>query len=96
MQNFEEVKAKQPIIALRDLAEEAKAIFRADPETKEIRDDWRSPTKLIRPVFNEKVGRDLGVSREDLAYALQVAMYGTDLFFAKKSVPFDFHSDEES
>ncbi len=64
---------------LRELAEEAKAIFRADPETKEIRDDWRSPTKLIRPVFNEKVGRDLGVSREDLAYALEVAFDGNQV-----------------
>ncbi|NNJ98365.1 MAG: efflux RND transporter permease subunit [Gammaproteobacteria bacterium] len=64
---------------LRELAEQAKAIFRADPETKEIRDDWRSPTKLIKPVFNEKVGRDLGVSREDLAYALQVAFDGNQV-----------------
>ena len=64
---------------LRELAEEAKAIFRADPETKEIRDDWRSPTKLIRPVFNEKVGRDLGITREDLAYALQVAFDGNQV-----------------
>jgi multidrug efflux pump subunit AcrB len=64
---------------LRQLAEEAKAIFRADPETKEIRDDWRSPTKLIRPVFNEKVGRDLGITRADLGYALQSAFDGNQV-----------------
>ena len=64
---------------LRELAEEAKAIFRADPETKEIRDDWRSPTKLLRPIFNERVARDLGITREDLAFALQSAFDGNQV-----------------
>ena len=64
---------------LRELAEEAKAIFRADPETKEIRDDWRSPTKLVRPVFNERVARDLGITREDLSFALQSAFDGNQV-----------------
>ena len=71
---------------LRELAEEAKAIFRADPETREIRDDWRSPTKLIRPVFNEKVGRDLGVSREELGYALQTAFDGNQVGLYREGI----------
>ena len=37
---------------LRSLAEQAKAIMRLDPETKEINDDWRQPVPLVRPVFN--------------------------------------------
>lgn len=61
---------------LRDLAERAKAIFRADPEAKEIRDDWRQPVKLIQPIFNEQVGRQLGVTREELAAALKAAFEG--------------------
>ena len=71
---------------LRELAEQAKAIFRADPETKEIRDDWRSPTKLIRPVFNEKVGRDLGISREELSYALQTAFDGNQVGLYREGI----------
>jgi multidrug efflux pump subunit AcrB len=55
---------------LRQLSEQAKAIFRADSEAKDIRDDWRQPVKLIQPVFNEQVGRQLGISRHDLAKAL--------------------------
>lgn len=62
---------------LRGLAEQAKAIMRADPESKEIRDDWREPVKVVQPVFNEQVGRQLGITREDLGAALQYAFDGT-------------------
>ncbi|NIP13193.1 MAG: AcrB/AcrD/AcrF family protein, partial [Pseudomonadales bacterium] len=51
---------------LRSLAEEAKAIMRADPGAKEINDDWRQPVMLVRPVFNERVARQLGVTRENV------------------------------
>ena len=62
---------------LRRLSEQAKAIMRADPEAREIRDDWREPVKVVRPVFNEQVGRQLGITREDLAAGLQYAVEGT-------------------
>ena len=61
---------------LRNLAEQAKAIMRADPETKDVRDDWRQPVKVIRPIFNEQVGRQLGITRQDLAAAMQLASDG--------------------
>jgi multidrug efflux pump subunit AcrB len=61
---------------LRQLSEQAKAIMRADPETKDIRDDWRQPVKVIQPVFNEQVGRQLGITREDLSAALRYASEG--------------------
>ncbi len=54
-------------VVLRDLADKAMKIFREDAETKEIRTDWRQPQKLIRPVFNEQVGRRLGITRRDLS-----------------------------
>ena len=62
---------------LRGLAEQARAVMRQDPEAKEIRDDWREPVKVVQPVFNEQVGRQLGITREDLAAALQFAFEGT-------------------
>jgi multidrug efflux pump subunit AcrB len=62
---------------LRGLSEQAKAIMRADPEAKDVRDDWRQPVKLVRPIFNEQVGRQLGITREDLAAALRYAFEGT-------------------
>lgn len=64
-------------IVLRKLSLQAQQIMRADPEAKDIRDDWRQPVKMIRPIFNEQVGRQLGITRESLAYALQYAMDGT-------------------
>lgn len=60
---------------LRRLAEKAKAIMRADPDARDVRDDWRSPVKVLRPRFNEQVARRLGVSRENLGAALK---YGHD------------------
>ena len=61
---------------LRKLAEEAKRIMRADPESRDVRDDWRNPVKVVTPVFNEQVGRQLGVSRKDLGAALRSAFEG--------------------
>ena len=64
---------------LRKLSEQAQALMRADPEAKEIRDDWRQPVKLVRPIFNEQVGRQLGITREELASALEYAFDGTQV-----------------
>ena len=64
---------------LRGLAEQAKAIMRADPGAKEIRDDWRDPVKVVQPVFNEQVGRQLGITRENLAKALEFAFEGSQV-----------------
>jgi multidrug efflux pump subunit AcrB len=64
---------------LRGLAEQAKAIMREDPEAKEIRDDWREPVKVVQPAFNEQVGRQLGITRENLAAALQFAFEGNQV-----------------
>jgi multidrug efflux pump subunit AcrB len=61
---------------LRQLAEQAKAIMRADPDAKDVRDDWRQPVKVVRPLFNEQVGRQLGISRQDLAAAMRIAVEG--------------------
>lgn len=64
---------------LRELSEQAKTIFRSNAGTKEIRDDWRQPVKLVKPIFNEQVGRQLGINYEDLASALQYAFDGTQV-----------------
>lgn len=63
-------------VVLRRLSEEAQRIMRADPEAVDVRNDWRSPVKLVTPVFNEQVGRQLGISREDLGDAMKYAFDG--------------------
>jgi len=64
---------------LRRLSEQVKAIYRNDPGTKEIRDDWRQPVKLVKPIFNEQVGRQLGINYLDLSRALKYAFDGTQV-----------------
>lgn len=61
---------------LRDLAEQAKTIMYADADARDVRDDWRSPVKVVTPVFNEQVGRQLGITREDLAGSMRYAFEG--------------------
>ena len=51
---------------LRRLAEEAKAILAADSGARNIRDNWRQQTKVIRPIFNEAAARRVGISKADL------------------------------
>ncbi len=62
---------------LRQLSEQVKNIYRKNAGTKEIRDDWRQPVKLIKPIFNEQVGRQLGITYEDLSKSLKYAFDGT-------------------
>ena len=62
---------------LRELSERAQRIMREDGFATDIRDDWRSPVKVAVPVFNEQVGRQLGVDRESLGSALRYAFEGS-------------------
>lgn len=61
---------------LRRLAEEAKAILRADFNTKDVRDDWRQRVPVIRPEFAEAEARQAGIGRSDLAASLEAATSG--------------------
>jgi len=64
---------------LRDLANQAKEIFHADPQAVAVKDDWREPVKVVRPVFSEVQARRAGVSLEDFREALQQALVGTQV-----------------
>ena len=66
-------------VVLRQLSEQAQAIMRANGSAVDIRDDWRSPVKVATPIFNEQVGRQLGVDRESLGASMQYAFEGTSV-----------------
>jgi multidrug efflux pump subunit AcrB len=75
-------------ITLRRLANEAKAIMKADGRALSVKDDWREPISIIQPVYSQSKARQAGVSREDLSKAIasfyngkQVGTFkeGTDL-----------------
>lgn len=51
---------------LRQLAKQAMAVLQVDPGAHNIRHDWRERTKVIRPQFNEAMGRRVGISKQDL------------------------------
>jgi len=70
------LKGDDPAV-LRRLAEEAKAIMRSDPNTKDVRDDWRQQVPVIRPLFAEAEARQAGVSRDDLASSLRAFTSGS-------------------
>ncbi len=64
---------------LRILAEQAKQIMRADPDTDNIRHDWREREKVIRPVFNEENARRAGISKQDMDDLLQLSFSGKSI-----------------
>ncbi len=64
---------------LRRLANEAKAIMAADGGARSIKDDWRRPVSVIEPIYSESKGQRVGISREDLAGALQTNFTGKEV-----------------
>ncbi len=65
-----EFKGPDPKV-LRDLASQAKAIMSADGGALSVKDDWRQPVPVIVPIFSEIKARRAGISRKDLALAIQ-------------------------
>ena len=55
---------------LRHLANQTTDIMRTD-RTLSVKNDWRDPVSVIEPIYSETKGRRAGVSRKDLADALQ-------------------------
>ena len=70
-----ELSGPDPAV-LRRLANRAKAVMAADGRAISIKDDWRAPVGVIEPRYAEARGRRLGISREDLADALDANFSG--------------------
>ncbi|MDD1783122.1 efflux RND transporter permease subunit [Enterovibrio sp. ZSDZ35] len=56
---------------LRRLSEEAKKILLDDGKALSVKDNWRQPVPVFEPIYAEKAAQRIGVSREDLASALE-------------------------
>jgi len=61
---------------LRDLAQQAEAIFHTDPSAKAIRTDWRQRVKVVEPVLAEQQANSNGITRTDVAETLLQAFQG--------------------
>jgi len=64
-------------LVLRQLTDQALAVLNADPRLVEIQSDWRNRVDLICPEVAEAKARNLGVTRADVAAALQRSYDGT-------------------
>ncbi|MEM7588176.1 MAG: efflux RND transporter permease subunit, partial [Acidobacteriota bacterium] len=61
---------------LKGLAAKAEAIFAAHPNTKGVRTDWRTETRIMRPQLAEAQARNAGVDRTSVAQTLAMAVDG--------------------
>jgi multidrug efflux pump subunit AcrB len=81
---------------LRQLSAQIQEIYRADGGLESIKDDWRQPVKVLRPIFNDAQARRLGISKTELDDVLltnftgsQIGLYreGTDLLPIVRKAP---------
>jgi len=79
------ISGPDPVV-LRKLSEKVQTIFAEDGDAINIRDDWRQPVKVIRPVFNEKAARQLGITRADVSSAMLTAFDGQTIGIFKDGI----------
>jgi len=72
-------------VVLRQLSNQAREILMAHPDTYAVRDDWRQRVKIIRPQFDETRARLAGISRTDLARALEMNVTGSRIGIYRES-----------
>ncbi|MEO0576455.1 MAG: efflux RND transporter permease subunit [Pseudomonadota bacterium] len=61
---------------LRTLANQAKAIMNADGRAILVKDDWRRAVPVMTPVYSPNKGERAGISRKDVAEALEEHFVG--------------------
>lgn len=71
---------------LRQLSQQVQTIMADDGGAIDIRDDWRQPVKVIRPIYNEKAARQLGITREEVSTAMLTAFDGQQVGLFKDGI----------
>ncbi|MEO1034516.1 MAG: efflux RND transporter permease subunit [Pseudomonadota bacterium] len=69
---------------LRGLANQAKAIMHEDGRAILIRDDWRRQVPVVVPVFSPNKGERVGITRKDVAEALEENFDGVQRGFYRE------------
>ena len=64
---------------LRQLSQEAQNIMIATGRAESVRDDWRQDVKVLSPVIMEAQAKRAGITRPDLAKAMQMFFSGTNI-----------------
>jgi len=70
------IRGPQPDM-LRRLANQVRSIMLNEPDATDVRDDWRGRMPLVQPVVAEAQARNAGVTRSDIAKALQISFEGS-------------------
>jgi multidrug efflux pump subunit AcrB len=65
--------------ALRDRAEEVKAVMRASPNTRGVNDNWNESVKVLRLEVDQSKARALGVTSQSIAQASKTILSGTNV-----------------
>ena len=69
---------------LRKLADQAKQVFDTDGRAVCVRNDWREPERVIRPAILEQQARRNGITRVDVAQALESSFEGRAVGFYRE------------
>ncbi len=79
------ISGPDPIV-LRRLSEQIQQIYADDGGAINIKDDWRQPVKVVRPIYNEKAARQLGITRENVSDAMLTAFDGHQVGLFKDGI----------
>ena len=79
------ISGPNPVV-LRRLSQQVQQILADDGGAINIRDDWRQPVKVIRPIYNEKAARPLGITRENVSTAMLTAFDGQQVGIFKDGI----------
>ncbi len=73
-------------VVLRELSEKVQQIMADDGGAINVKDDWRQPVKVIRPIYNEKAARQLGITRENVTKAMLTSFDGQQVGLFKDGI----------
>lgn len=66
-------------LALRERADEVKAVMRASPNTRGTNDNWNESVKVLRLEVDQSKARALGVTSQSIAQASKTILAGTNV-----------------
>jgi multidrug efflux pump subunit AcrB len=66
-------------VALRERADEVKAVMRQSPNTRGVNDNWNESVKVLRLEVDQSKARALGVTSQSIAQAAKTILSGTNV-----------------
>ncbi len=66
-------------VALRERADEVKAVMRRSPNTRGVNDNWNESVKVLRLEVDQAKARALGVTSQSIAQAAKTILAGTNV-----------------